>query len=192
MNDLVTCWYQRKVLNGKRLSPKLLLKKELAADEKQEVLEMIDAYHRGDVPLIVPITLLNHYVRKFEQPYLRQQYYLHPHPLDLRLRSHFWDCPGRSSILLTIVVFCHRNDLARLLMAKNFCKEQFHVPCSVPRQLDSRLLFYFIKNRRVRKNNQDLQHRSHNISYCYVQFPRIVPLSMIENRGVIPAWIGYI
>ena len=62
-------------------------KKELSADEKQEVLELIEAYRRADVPLIVPITLLNHYVRKFDQPYLRDQYYLHPHPLDLRLRS---------------------------------------------------------------------------------------------------------
>ena len=49
---------------------------------------MIKAYRLADVPLIVPITLLNHYVRKFDQPYLRVQYYLHPHPLDLRLRSH--------------------------------------------------------------------------------------------------------
>jgi uncharacterized protein YbgA (DUF1722 family) len=63
-------------------------KQELSADEKQEVLEMIEAYRLADVPLIVPITLLNHYVRKFDQPYLRDQYYLHPHPLDLRLRSH--------------------------------------------------------------------------------------------------------
>jgi uncharacterized protein YbgA (DUF1722 family) len=52
-------------------------------------LEQIDAYRRGDVPLIVPITLLNHYVRKFKPTYLQQQYYLHPHPLDLRLRSYF-------------------------------------------------------------------------------------------------------
>lgn len=63
-------------------------KRELSPDEKQEVLEMIEAYHLGNVPLIVPITLLNHYVRKYDQPYLRDQYYLHPHPLDLRLRSH--------------------------------------------------------------------------------------------------------
>ncbi len=63
-------------------------KQELSPDEKQEVLEMIEAYRLADVPLIVPITLLNHYVRKFDQPYLRDQYYLHPHPLDLRLRSH--------------------------------------------------------------------------------------------------------
>ena len=64
-------------------------KNELSADEKQEVLELIEAYRQGDVPLIVPITLLNHSIRKFKQPYLQQQYYLHPHPLDLRLRSHF-------------------------------------------------------------------------------------------------------
>lgn len=62
-------------------------KRELTADEKQEALELIEAYHRGDVPLIVPITLLNHYVRKYHQPYLQQQYYLHPHPLDLKMRS---------------------------------------------------------------------------------------------------------
>jgi uncharacterized protein YbgA (DUF1722 family)/uncharacterized protein YbbK (DUF523 family) len=62
-------------------------KKQLSADEKQEALELIEAYRRADVPLIVPITLLNHYVRKYDQPYLRDQYYLHPHPLDLRLRS---------------------------------------------------------------------------------------------------------
>jgi uncharacterized protein YbgA (DUF1722 family)/uncharacterized protein YbbK (DUF523 family) len=63
-------------------------KHDLTADEKQEMLEIIEAYRNGDVPLIVPITLLNHFVRKYNQPYLRQQYYLHPHPLDLRLRSY--------------------------------------------------------------------------------------------------------
>jgi uncharacterized protein YbgA (DUF1722 family)/uncharacterized protein YbbK (DUF523 family) len=63
-------------------------KKQLSADEKQELLEVIDHYRRGDVPLIVPITLVNHYVRKYDQPYLKQQYYLHPHPIELRLRNH--------------------------------------------------------------------------------------------------------
>ena len=40
------------------------------------------------VPLIVPITLINHYVRKYDQPYLKQQTYLNPHPLELKLRTH--------------------------------------------------------------------------------------------------------
>jgi len=63
-------------------------KKDLSADEKQEALEVIENYALGLVPLIVPVTLMNHYVRKYHQPYLRDQYYLNPHPLELQLRNH--------------------------------------------------------------------------------------------------------
>jgi uncharacterized protein YbgA (DUF1722 family) len=63
-------------------------KKELSSDEKQELLDIIDQYRREVVPLIVPITLINHYVRKYRQPYLRQQTYLNPHPIELKLRNH--------------------------------------------------------------------------------------------------------
>jgi len=63
-------------------------KKVLAAAEKQELLEMIDSYRQGDLPLLAPLTLINHYVRKYGQPYLQEQYYLHPHPLELQLRYH--------------------------------------------------------------------------------------------------------
>ena len=63
-------------------------KKDLSPDEKQELLEVIDQYRAGYVPLIVPITLLNHYVRKYGPDYLAQQYYLHPHPIELSLRTH--------------------------------------------------------------------------------------------------------
>ena len=63
-------------------------KKHLSADEKQEVLEVIEEYHRELVPLVVPVTLLRHFVRKYDEPYLREQYYLHPHPAELMLRNH--------------------------------------------------------------------------------------------------------
>jgi len=63
-------------------------KGELSAGEKKELREIIDLYRQGTVPLIVPITLLNHYVRKYDQPYLKDQYYLHPHPVELQLRNH--------------------------------------------------------------------------------------------------------
>jgi len=63
-------------------------KKRLSADEKSEMLQIVDDYHRGLLPLIVPVTLLNHYVRKYEEPYLAKQYYLNPHPLELQLRNH--------------------------------------------------------------------------------------------------------
>ena len=63
-------------------------KKELTPDEKQELIEIMDEYRNGYIPLIVPVTLLNHFVRKYEPPYLRQQSYLEPHPAELQLRNH--------------------------------------------------------------------------------------------------------
>ncbi|MFP5213333.1 MAG: YbgA family protein [Acidobacteriota bacterium] len=63
-------------------------KKELTTDEKQEMLDIIISYRKGNVPLIVPITLMNHYVRKYGQPYLGEQIYLNPHPIELKLRNH--------------------------------------------------------------------------------------------------------
>jgi len=63
-------------------------KADLSADEKQEVLELIEAHRQGVLPLIVPVTLISHFVRKYRQPYLHDQYYLHPHPLELQLRNH--------------------------------------------------------------------------------------------------------
>ena len=63
-------------------------KNQLSPDEKQELLEIFDQYRGGLVPLIVPITLVNHYVRKYDQPYLKMQTYLNPHPVDLKLRTH--------------------------------------------------------------------------------------------------------
>jgi len=63
-------------------------KQQLTADEKNELIEIIEHYRREYVPLIVPVTLLNHYVRKYDQPYLKQQVYLNPHPVALKLRNH--------------------------------------------------------------------------------------------------------
>jgi len=63
-------------------------KRHLSPDEKRELLEVLDAYARELLPLIVPVTLLNHYVRKFSDSYLAAQWYLHPHPAELKLRNH--------------------------------------------------------------------------------------------------------
>jgi len=63
-------------------------KKQLTPDEKQELIEIFEQYRNELVPLIVPITLINHYVRKYEQRYLKLQTYLNPHPMELKLRTH--------------------------------------------------------------------------------------------------------
>lgn len=63
-------------------------KKQLSPDEKQEMLEVIERHRTGQVPLVVPMTLLGHYVRKYREPYLAGQVYLSPHPAELALRNH--------------------------------------------------------------------------------------------------------
>jgi len=63
-------------------------KKRLSSDEEQELLEVIDHYRNESIPFIVPMTLIGHYVRKYDQPYLKQQVYVNPHPLELQLRNH--------------------------------------------------------------------------------------------------------
>jgi uncharacterized protein YbgA (DUF1722 family) len=63
-------------------------KRQIGADEKQELVETIENYRKGHVPLIVPLTLLSHYVRKYDEPYLKEQIFLNPHPLELQLRNH--------------------------------------------------------------------------------------------------------
>ncbi|OLN25636.1 Hypothetical protein DVDV_3192 [Desulfovibrio sp. DV] len=63
-------------------------KKVLTSGEKAELNEVIDNYRLGLVPLIVPITLLVHYTRKYDVAYLKDQAYLTPHPIELKLRNH--------------------------------------------------------------------------------------------------------
>jgi uncharacterized protein YbgA (DUF1722 family)/uncharacterized protein YbbK (DUF523 family) len=63
-------------------------KKQLSGAEKEELLGVISRYHDHLVPLIVPLTLLRHYVGKYDQHYLEQQVYLAPHPAELMLRNH--------------------------------------------------------------------------------------------------------
>lgn len=62
-------------------------KKLLDRPQKQELVEKIEAYRQGLAPLLVPLTLISHYLRSFEdQQYLSSQVYLAPYPDDLRLR----------------------------------------------------------------------------------------------------------
>jgi len=63
-------------------------KKNLSPAEKEELLRIVNNYRKGYIPLIVPVTLLNHYMWKYDQTYLKSQYYLDPHPLELKLRNH--------------------------------------------------------------------------------------------------------
>ncbi len=63
-------------------------KKVLDSWEKQELTELIERYRTGQLPLIVPVTILKHYIRRFGEPYLADQIYFNPHPEELMLRNH--------------------------------------------------------------------------------------------------------
>ena len=61
---------------------------QLSTDEREELHDVIGDYHKGLTPLIVPLTLVRHYVRRFGIAYLQGQIYLNPHPKELMLRNH--------------------------------------------------------------------------------------------------------
>jgi len=63
-------------------------KNQLDRASKAELITAIEDYRSGLVPLIVPITLLRHYVRVHRVSYLAGQVYLEPHPKELMLRNH--------------------------------------------------------------------------------------------------------
>ncbi len=61
-------------------------KRDLNKQQKEELTSVIHTYRIGDVPLLVPLTLIEHYLNTYPNDYLRQQRYLHPYPQPLRLR----------------------------------------------------------------------------------------------------------
>ncbi len=63
-------------------------KKNLSAYEKQELLELIDSYVDGLLPMLSPLTLLRHYTRKYNSEFLLQQHYLDPSAEELQLKYH--------------------------------------------------------------------------------------------------------
>ncbi|NDV19302.1 DUF1722 domain-containing protein [Pseudodesulfovibrio sp. JC047] len=60
-------------------------KNQLDTGDKQELIRLITEYKNGTISLLTPVTILNHYARKYQKPYLTQQYYLNPSPTELQL-----------------------------------------------------------------------------------------------------------
>jgi len=63
-------------------------KEVLEKDERREMEQVVADFYNGLVPLIVPLTLVKHHVRRHEVSYLADQTYLQPHPKELMLRNH--------------------------------------------------------------------------------------------------------
>jgi len=62
-------------------------KKLISSDEKNELISLIESYANHTSPLVVPLTLTNHFIRKYDASYLQNQTYLEPHPSELMLRN---------------------------------------------------------------------------------------------------------
>jgi uncharacterized protein YbgA (DUF1722 family) len=61
------------------------LKTSISVDDKAELVDIIEQYRNGLLPLIVPITLLRHHFRRFPDDYITESYYMKPHPKELML-----------------------------------------------------------------------------------------------------------
>jgi uncharacterized protein YbgA (DUF1722 family)/uncharacterized protein YbbK (DUF523 family) len=61
---------------------------QVSAEDRVELQEAIDDHRKGIVPLLVPLALVRHYVRKFNVRYLLDQVFFQPHPKELMLRNH--------------------------------------------------------------------------------------------------------
>jgi uncharacterized protein YbgA (DUF1722 family) len=64
------------------------VKKKLDSASRGELAELIHDYREGLVPLVVPVTLIGHHVRRLDVDYLNGQVFLEPHPKELMLRNH--------------------------------------------------------------------------------------------------------
>ena len=64
------------------------LRIHITHEDKTELVELIDRYRNRILPMVVPLTMLRHYVRKCKVGHLERQVFLNPHPAELMLRNH--------------------------------------------------------------------------------------------------------
>lgn len=64
------------------------LKKDIDSETKQDLLSSIEEYRTEKVHLVVPLTLLKHYLKRYGSEYINSQAYLDPYPHELGLRNY--------------------------------------------------------------------------------------------------------
>ncbi|MAD43266.1 MAG: hypothetical protein CL623_12875 [Arcobacter sp.] len=62
-------------------------KKDISKDEKTEILDTLEEFKSGLIPLIAVVKILNLYIKRFDIEYLKTQKFLNPYPKELALRS---------------------------------------------------------------------------------------------------------
>ena len=82
-------------------------KQALDRESRAELLALIQDYAGGRVPLAAPLTLFAHHIRRCRVPYLAEQVYLRPHPVELMFGAPTCDGDEETS-------HHQRSDAARL------------------------------------------------------------------------------
>ncbi|MCC4691310.1 DUF1722 domain-containing protein [Escherichia coli] len=54
--------------------------------EKKRMMDLINDYYIGYIPLLAPIAMINHYIEEYPVPYISTQTWLNPYPKELRIR----------------------------------------------------------------------------------------------------------
>lgn len=63
------------------------LKREVDTQIRQDILEVVEQYRRGEVNLMTPTTLLYHYLKLYGSEYVKDQRYFAPYPQELGIRN---------------------------------------------------------------------------------------------------------
>jgi uncharacterized protein YbgA (DUF1722 family) len=63
------------------------LKRSTSSEARSSINDTIHKYRQGEIPLVVPLTLLKHYLDQYGDSYIRAQRYLRPYPESMSLRN---------------------------------------------------------------------------------------------------------
>ncbi len=62
-------------------------KQSIDSEDKLEMIDTFERYRLGFLPLIVPVTLIRHHLRRHPVEWVNEQIYLNPYPAELMLRN---------------------------------------------------------------------------------------------------------
>jgi uncharacterized protein YbgA (DUF1722 family)/uncharacterized protein YbbK (DUF523 family) len=63
------------------------LKRSVSAQERQRLKDLIEQYRLGQIPLVVPLTMLKHHFANSPNAYIESQVFMAPYPDELKLRN---------------------------------------------------------------------------------------------------------
>ena len=63
------------------------MKRDVSGEERQRLKALIDQDRSGQIPLVVPITMIKHHFANSPNAYIDNQVFMAPYPEELQLRN---------------------------------------------------------------------------------------------------------